>query len=195
MLNSDSQEQEPFGDARLGFNILMLIVETYAFAVEVLLHHRFGCRAFGAQAFGVLLLIPCHALACENYDVGWLLAYWWMFLSLCMLHRIGMGIRHFRGTLRDEHSRYQGWPWLMHLSPNWSEAKVKRVVEPLLMGAIAVLLVGRDPAVASFLGVAAFCLFVKHGASAARNQEQELDLNDQVLEMQAQGERFRRIRR
>ena len=195
MSDSSSQNQEPFADARLGINLLMLVVETYAFSVEVLLHHRFGCRAFGVPALGVLLLIPSHAAACENSDVRWLIAYWWVFLLLCLLHRIGMGIRYCRGTLHDEHSRYQGWPWVMHLVPSFSELKVKRVVEPLLVGAIAFSLVGFNPAVASFLGVAAICLFVKHGASAARDQEQELDLNDQVLEMQAQGERYRRIRR
>lgn len=195
MFNSTPQNQEPFGDARQGFNILMFVVETYAFAVEVVLHHRFGCRAFGASAFCVLLLIPLHASAWEHHDINWLLSYWYVFLLLCLLHRIGMSIRFRQGTLYDEHSRYQGWPWLLHLVPSWSEMTVKRAVEPFLVCLMAIFLAERNPPAASFLGIASFCLLVKHGASAGWDREQELDLNDQVLEMQTQGERLRRIRR
>lgn len=193
MFNSDRRNEIPFEDMRTSVNILMLFAETYAFAAEIFLHHRFGCRSFGWKPLFVLILIPFHCAAWQGSDARWLMIYWHVFLVMWLLYQFVFG------KVRDIPSYYDGYPWLLHFVPNRSvdkaELVIKEAVEPAILCISAMLLHEHNPPAASFLGLASFSLYMKHQGGKLLREKMALHRRDQIRELKAFAKRLRRLPR
>ena len=145
-----SQEQKnKRSDAEDTMNWVMLIVQIYSTSVEVFLHRHFGERYLGLQAFSVLILVPIHAYFLQGADCTLLTWFIMAYLVACVLQRIGMVRRKWRGVIQP--SRYNGYPWLLTPRCRIDEIFFKHWIEPLLVGVLGIALAPIDTALCSYL--------------------------------------------
>jgi hypothetical protein len=77
--------------------ILIFICRSLATSVEVFIHRDIGERYLGTQAVAVLFIVPLFGLGREGYDLRLLLGFLPAYLVMCVIARIGMLKRRWRG--------------------------------------------------------------------------------------------------
>ena len=187
-----SQDQKnKRSDAEDTMNWVMLIVQIYSTSVEVFLHRHFGERYLGFQAFSVLILVPIHAYFLQGADCTLLTWFLLAYLMACVLQRIGMVRRKWRGVIQP--SRYNGYPWLLTPRCRIDEIVFKHWIEPLLVGVLGIALAPMDTALCSYFIAAAIALYLKGQMTSKLHGAQLLDMQDAMFDQQRRAEEFSRM--
>lgn len=182
----------PLEDLKSGFNLLLIVAHTYAFAMKVFLHSGMGRRAFGPAAFLVPLLIPVHAGFWTESNFVPLIGLWYAYFVACVLHGLERGTRRKRGEANAVHTYYDGTPLLSRVLPWVSELTLKRTAEPVLLLLLAIPIGAWNGPLASFVVVGGFCLGFTYALEADSIQQEDDDLHDQMHEARWRSERFGR---
>lgn len=187
-----SQDTNSFAsDSRGTMNLAMLVVQAYSTSVEVFLHRHLGERYLGFQAVGVLLLVPFHAYLMPECDPSRLMLFLMAYLAACLLQRMGMLWRRWRGMV--QHSRYNGYPWMLTGNTRIEEVFFKIWVEPLMVIGSGMLLIAVDRVLGSYIATAGFALHIKGRMVNLLSSSQTLDMRDAMLEQEQRAERFREM--
>lgn len=154
---------------------------TYAMTLVVLpfIRNRFGRRAFEPHIvmtlFALLFLAGMHPM-CLGYFIVWFV--------LVVYHRV-------QSKDLQNHSQYQGYPWVgMKLPFTKTEEKAKHA-EPLVCFIMALLVLEFSQELALFIGAAGFALIVKHGFDEAIDRRRLEAMRDAELVMQYYAQKFR----
>jgi hypothetical protein len=174
-------------------NWLNIVPEAWAISVQVFTHRGFGERYLGPQAAAVILLVPCYCMLWQHADLRPMFLYLAAYLLMCLLARLGMGLRRWRGE-SPIHSRYCGYPRLMKLCPRLSEITVKRFIEPLLVFLGGVFTLHVSQPLGFYWMVAAACMCGQASQAEAWERMQATNMHDAVLDQQEVAERFRGMR-
>lgn len=177
--------------AKNGAGILAFIVECFAITVILFLRRRFGQRYVGIQAVAGILLILFFCGLCPRYDARPMMLFLIAYIKAFFYARSGVLYRGWRGN--TEHSRYNGWPWLMCIFRSFRETTVKQFIEPPLVLVTGCLFCKLSEPLGAYLIIAAICLFASTSISNAWNRHRLLELNDAVIEQRQLAERFREI--
>lgn len=187
-----SQDQQPKrSESENTMNWVMLVMQMYSTSVEVFLHRHLGERYLGFQAFGVLILVPCHAYFLQGEDLTLLMWFLMAYLVACVLQRIGMVKRKWQGVIQP--SRYNGFPWLLGPKSRIDEIVFKHWVEPLLVALLGIGLAAVDTALCSYLIAAGIALYLKGQMISQLHGAQILDMQDAMFDQQRRAEQFRRM--
>lgn len=148
--------------------------------IELVLHdiRTFGVRSIGSRATIALLLMAVFVGFHPNDNAAPLGFVMVGTVALSLLAFAIAKIRQWRGA--RVHSRYNGRPYLMWLSP-FSESTVKRI-EPLMAFAIGWMIYCVNHPLGSFLVLASICQGIRVMLERIRNSEQALDINDALIE-------------
>ncbi|MBL8827916.1 MAG: hypothetical protein JNM18_13145 [Planctomycetaceae bacterium] len=173
--------------------LLKFICGSLATSVEVFIHRDIGERYLGTQAAAVLVIVPLFGLGWEGYDLR--LLFWFLpaYLVMCLIARIGMLKRRWRGE--QGHSYYTGWPRGFSGRGKVSELTMKRFLEPLAILTIGGFVCALDPPLGTYLMFAAGGLFISVNLSAEEDRTRVLDMHDAVIHQELIAERFRDLRR
>ena len=175
--------------ARTGMNLIAWIVNTGSVTVEVFLHGRFGSRYLGIPSALGLFIIPIFGLFFQGHDPRPLILFWWAYLLMSILARIGV-IWRGRGP-SAEHSRYSGTPRLFRLRHPGRELVIKKWHEPLFVAVLGVLISEANAPLGNYLLFAALCLAVKTRMHEAVQASVDLDMRDALMEQRQRMEQLR----
>ena len=115
----------------------------------------FGTHAF-AWYVGSLILMIFYGGAAHCPEMQIYIGVWFMFVIM----------RRLKPDKR-QHSRYQGYPWLMHLIPFVRNEYQARLIEPWVVFFGGVFLIGESPGMAQFFILGAISLFMVLGMETA----------------------------
>jgi hypothetical protein len=179
-----------------GIGWLVLICRALAVSVEVFLHkgNTFGQRYLGPQVGVAALILFFWPAFRPGVDTGPVFGFLIAFLVMCFCARAAILRRGQRGDL-TEHSRYTGRPWLMRIAGRTSEAKVKGMLEPLLVWLAAVLTMPLSEALGNYLLLAGFGLLVSVQMTLASERQRVLDMHDAYVDQRNIVEQWRERRR
>ncbi len=188
--------QDATPDLKETFNIALWAMHIMALPLEVLWHHSFGKRYFGASTFFAFVWFylfngfadPASTTRplIHNGYVSPMTAASVLFLVGFMVHRY----QTFKMKLR-EHSHYSGRPWLCDLFPGLSEQVCKTWIAPFLSACLAILLWHLMQPFAKFLLLAATSMNLKYRILFYAQGQKEQDMEDAYLTGQYEAERFR----
>ncbi|GMU37837.1 MAG: hypothetical protein KJ057_09050 [Phycisphaerae bacterium] len=175
--------------------VFFFIARTFGVTVEVFLRRSdsFGQRYFGLQAAAGFVLILFWPVLWQEHSAGPML----VFLALYWLALLTARIRTRRrvklgGT--QPHTLYNGAPTLQKVWRRNPEHRVKTVIEPLYMGAIALCVAIVSVPLAAYLAVAGVCAAASSGMGGALQHRRTMDLHDAFVEQRDTAESFRRMR-
>lgn len=177
------------GDARGTMNLAMLVIQAYAISVEVFLHRGFGERYLGSQAALVFLLVPFHAYLLRDYDPSQLFRFLGAYLIACVLQRIGIIQRRWKGVIR--HSFYSGFPILATGNTRFDEPCFKIWIEPFLVMLAGAVLIALDRALGTFILAAGFALYIKGRMMNQLDRIKLLDMQDAMFDQMHRGSQVR----
>lgn len=170
--------------------LFTFLCQTFAVAVEVILHTRMGSRAIGMRGFAAFFVIPLWAAFWPGVDPQPLLLFWYLFMAACVVSRIAAIRRERRGFA--ESTRYTGWPRFCPRRCN--EVWFKKAIEPVMVFLVGALLIGANAALGSFLMTAAVGLACSIQMIDTAERARAQDLNDAYIAQRQLMERARRLR-
>ncbi len=177
--------------ARTGLSWIAFIAQTGAVTVEVLLHRRFGVRYLNYQSAAGLVLIPVFGLFFEGQNIRPLILYWWIYLFMLIVARLGILLRGKRTM--DTHSRYTGEPRLFRIKSPDRELKIKSFHEPLVVFLFGLFFLNLNDALGCYLLFAALCLLIKTRLEASINDAMDWDTRDALNEQRQRMDRMREM--
>ncbi len=184
------QATNPNGDnARGTMNLTMLVIQAYATSVEVFLHRGFGERYLGSQAALVFLLVPFHSYLLRDYDPRQLFRFLGAYLIACVLQRIGIIRRRWKGVAR--HSFYSGFPILATGNTRFDESCFKIWIEPFLVMLGGAVFISQDRALGTFILAAGFALYIKGRMMNQLDRIKLLDMQDAMFDQMHRGSQVR----
>lgn len=182
-----SQQKDPFQDARSGFNMLSWALSGYATAILPFIRRDFGVNFFGLNALvaiGVMLVFG----AVENTDD--LMAYMALWLLLVAAHRLDAHRNYRRGQVT--HSRHTGDSLIAAKLPASVKRKtVQMLIEPGVCLIAGALLCPHAPGCGRFLIGGAFAVMAFNGTQRASMQQRVRSMRDAHIEQQVTAQMFR----
>ena len=167
------------------------LIYAWAMSAKVFIRTGMGSEMPGfAGALAIPLLLTFGAIN-FSFNQKPLLWFTGAFLVACLVQRITMVVRRWRGH-RDTPSFYDGYPLVCRLVPRLDEAFAKRFVEPILVTAIGwTVQAHSNQPLGNYLFFAGLSLFLTSNLSALRERQQLRVMRDALME---QRERARRLR-
>lgn len=190
--------QERITPGREDFKTMMnwgtLMVRSLAVCGDVFLHvpSSFGQRYIGLQGVVVIPLVLLYSLFWKGHDVRPLLWFLPLYLAMCLFVRIGVAWRCRQGD--QEHSLYNGRPYLSKLLPRWKETTIKGIVEPIILFVGGALILAANQALGSFIMLVGFGQMGLMKLIMGNEHMKAIDLNDAMLEQRNLVEVARKMR-
>lgn len=189
----NEQRMTPADHARSTVSWWMFLARVGAVSVEVFLHKRFGSRYCRLQAFMVLPLGMLYGWMWDanGYDIMPLIYFFGAFLVALVVSQIAI-IKRLRGG-DQEHSYYNGYPWLLRESLAEREAPIKLWVEPFMVVTIGYLVNDRNQPLGVYLMFAGCGLFLTNWLIHRWQRRHVVDLQDAVFEQRNTAGSFRSL--
>lgn len=189
----DPRQKTPADHARATVSWWLFLARVGAVSVEVFLHKRFGSQYCRLQAFMVVPLAMIYGCLWNynGYDIGPLVYFLGAYFGALVISQIGVFKRLRRGD--QEHSYYNGYPWLLHESRAGYEKQVKLWLEPLMVVMIGYVVNDRNQPLGVYLMLAGCGLFLTNWLIHRWQRRQVVDLQDAVFEQRQTAGSFRSL--
>lgn len=190
---NEQQPNNAGNDLRAAMHWTSFIARTLATSMEVFLHRGFGERYLGMQALAVVPAVFFFTAFWRGHDVSPLLMFVLFYLGMCAAARARM-LRSRAAGGPQEHSGYNGQPWLMRFWPQLSEERLKTTIEPALLLLIGLLVMPLNAPLGSYVMLGAVGMIVSVQMYLADQRARVLDMHDAHVEQQNVVEGFRHAR-
>lgn len=190
----DQNPRDWLATGRTGYAIVNWVARGCANTVEVFLHKRFGHRYLGVHSLIPLPIMFFYTAywAEEGYDVRPMASFMFLYVLALPLAMLGSSIARWRGKV--EHSRYNGLPRLFNAETIKKEVRVKEIYEPLLVVLFGFFLTDLySPPLGLWLVLAGVCLGGINSQIRQRQNEQDWDLQDAMIEQRFRMEEAREM--
>lgn len=176
-----NQQMTPGDPMRSTRNWWLFLAQVGAVSVEVFLHNRFGERYCRLAAAAVLPLVGIYAWLWEmsGYDVEPVVRFLTAYMVALLFSQACVLLRLRRGD--QEHSYYNGFPWLLPKRNAHGEIRFKQWGEPLLVLGLGLLMYEHSRPLGAYLMFAAGALFLCNASMGLWRRRQIIDMQDAVF--------------
>jgi hypothetical protein len=191
----NSERAQSSGQSRAGLGWCLFWCRALSASVEVFLHQprSFGERYLGLQAGAAMLLLLLYPAFWQGHDIEPLFVFLGAFVVMCACVGARVSERRRNGGPQP-HTFYAGRPHLMRLAGRIDEAKVKSVIEPVLVLVVGGLIKNVNEPLGSYLLFAGVGLLISVNAMLAYERKRALDMHDAFMDQRNIAERFRDMR-
>jgi hypothetical protein len=176
-----NQQDESFGNWRVGMGIMLFVARSLALSLEVFIHGQFGHKYLSGVILLGAFVAPMLFASCSIHDpagaVG-LFYYWIAFNVMLFVRKLGVSQRRWKR--QESFSEYNGWPELMRYFPTWDEMAVKKWLEPGICIAVGLLVTLVCNPLGMYIIACAVCMRICHGMAEWQEYERETQLRDAI---------------
>ncbi|HEY4311663.1 MAG TPA: hypothetical protein VGN12_19610 [Pirellulales bacterium] len=192
-MRQDQQPPRPsFKDeANTATNIILFVCDAASLPILVVFNRDLGSRRVGLQALLTLLLIPLWATCWPDEDPTPMVCILFAFILMCVVTRCGVWTRSLREGGDTEHRNSDGQSRIGRLIP-WFGGAAGQHLQTAVILAGGLLVLSFDPAVGSFVTLAAVTRLVVLTAQRIAFNDRIAAMRDQQIEQRAIMEAFRR---
>ena len=185
----ENQEKQPGAGfaPKDGFDLFMTIAEVHAAAITPLIRHSFGQDRPGGFGLAALLVMLCYAESTRSRAVLLYVAVW---LAAIVANRIRTWWLVRRGSA--DHSRYNGYPWLVIGLPFVKTERTAKALEPLLCLFAGAALTAWSPPLGHFVAAGMISLTVLEGVYRMKTARRVVAMRNARIEMEQTADFYRR---